>query len=93
MFRLPQVATARAAFSSTPVRGVTKAKQVLGKAAREQNIKKQVKKAQETAQRYHNRFFKEDGYANLRTDKAWQKRVVQREQAIFKAWETKFNWH
>ena len=79
MFRLPQVsrlAPPSATFWSAPVRTVTKAKQVLGKAAREQNIKKQAKKAQETAQRYHNRFFKEDGYANLRTDKSWQKRVI-----------------
>ena len=35
-------------YSSTTLKGASKAKQVLGRAARDENIKRQVKRAQET---------------------------------------------
>ena len=59
----------------------------MAKASREENVKRQVKKLQESTQRYHNMFFRQDGYANLRNDTAWQKRIIRREEGIFKSWE------
>lgn len=38
-------------------------------------------------------YFKQDGYANLRTDTSWQKRIIKREKAIFESWEAKFNFN
>ena len=43
----------------------------MAKAAKEENVKRQVKKAQENSQRHHNAFYKQDGYAGLRTDTSW----------------------
>ena len=83
----------KASFASKAKGGISKARQVMAKAAREDNINKQVKKAQESTQRFHNIYFKQDGYANLRTDTAWQKRIIKREAAIFESWEAKFNFN
>lgn len=81
------------AMMSTHIKGASKARQVMSKAAQRENIKKQVIKAQETTQRYHGLFYKQDGYANIRNDAAWQKRIIRREQGIFKSWETKISFH
>ena len=82
-------------FSSAAknLKGASKAKQVMAKASREENIKRQVKKLKESTQRYHNTFFRQDGYANIRSDTAWQNRIIRREESIFKTWEQKIGFH
>ena len=69
----------------------TKAKKVF-----DNKVAEKVKEhAQKTSipTRYHDKYFREDAYAQIRFDKAWQNRIISRESEIWEKWQKRILYH